>query len=92
MLRCRDITELLHDYVEGLLEPSVEQELDGHLADCPGCTAFVKTYRQTMTLSRDLRCEDIPPELQRKLRSFIKQKVQRPGLWSRLRARLTGSA
>ena len=92
MLRCRDIRELLHDYVEGLLEPSVEQALDGHLADCPGCMAFVKTYRQTIRLSRDLRCEDIPLELQQKLRSFIKQKLQKPSLWSRLRARLTGSA
>ena len=92
MLRCRDISALLHDYAEGLLDPSVQQALDGHLADCPGCTAFVKTYRQTMTLSRDLRCEDIPAELQRKLRSFIKQNVRKPSLWSRLRARLTGSA
>ncbi len=92
MLRCRDIGELLHDYAEGLLEPSVEQALDGHLADCPGCTAFVKTYRRTIALSGDLRCEDIPPELQRKLRSFIKQRILKPNLWARLRARLTGSA
>ncbi len=91
MLRCRDIGNLLHDYAEGLLEPSVSQQLDRHLANCPGCLAFVKTYRHTVTLSRDLRCEDIPPELQQKLGSFIKEKLHRPGLWSRLRARLTGS-
>lgn len=91
MFRCRDMGRLLHDYVEGLIEPSVRQQLDEHLADCPGCIAFVNTYKQTISLSKDLRCEDIPPELQHKLRSFIKQKLNKPSLWSRLRACLTGS-
>ncbi len=92
MLKCRDIGRLLHDYVEGLLESSVSRQLDEHLADCSGCVAFVNTYKQTISLSKDLRCEEIPPELQQKLRSFIKEKLQKPSLGSRLRARLTGSA
>lgn len=79
MIRCRDISDLLLDYVEESLTPSVREELDQHLADCPGCLAFVRTYRHTSALSRDLRCEDIPPELQRKLRSFIQQRLRRPG-------------
>ena len=91
MLKCRDVGNFLHDYVEGSLEPNVSQQLDGHLADCPGCVAFIKTYKDTITVSRDLRCEDVPPELKQKLRSFMKQKLQKPSLWSRLRARLTGS-
>lgn len=76
MLKCRDIGTLLHDYVEGALEPSVRTQLDAHLADCPGCLAFINTYRHTVHLSKELRCEDIPPELQHKLRTFIKEKLQ----------------
>ena len=91
MLRCHDVGKLLHDYIEGSLEPDVSQQLDAHLADCPGCVASVKTYKQTINLSRDLRCEDIPPKLQRKLRSFLKQKLRKPSLWARIRARLIGS-
>jgi len=81
----------LYDYVEGRVESSVSQQLSQHLADCPGCLAFINTYKQTTTLSKDLRCEEIPPELQRKLRSFIKERLHQPSLWARLRARLTGS-
>ena len=78
MTNCRDVSTLLHDYVEGLLEPSVSQQLEAHLADCPGCVASTKTYRQTIELSKDLRCEGIPPELQKKLRSFLKNKLRKP--------------
>jgi len=93
MFKCRDIGQLLHDYAEGLLGLQVQQQLEQHLADCPGCTAFVNTYKQTIHLSKELRCEEIPPELQEKLRSFIRAKLAspRPHFWQRLRFRLTGS-
>ena len=78
MTTCRQISTLLHDYVEGALEPSVSQELQAHLADCPGCVASVKTYQKTIELSKDLRCEEISPELQQKLRSFLKGKLRKP--------------
>jgi len=90
MLRCRDVGQLLYEYVEQRLEPPISQQLEQHLADCPGCLAFINTYKQTVRVSADLHCKDIPPELQRKLRSFIKTKLSshRPTLWERLRSRL----
>ena len=88
MLRCRDISNLLHEYLEGGLEPAVRQQLDAHLADCPGCLGFLNTYRHTVSVAHDLRCEDIPPELQSKLRSFIKQKLEHPSVMDRIRRRL----
>lgn len=78
MLKCRDIGNLLLDYLEGALAPSVRTQLDAHLADCPGCVAFINTYSHTINLARDLRCEDIPAELQLKLRSFLKAKLDKP--------------
>ncbi len=84
MIRCREIGQLLYDYVEGLLEPSLKGKLDQHLSDCPGCTSFINTYKETTKLSKALKCEEIPPELQRKLRSFIKENLKKPSLWQRI--------
>ena len=88
MFKCRDVGQLLYEYVEKRLEPPVIQQLEQHLADCPGCLAFINTYKQTMRLSSELRCRDIPPELQQKLRSFIKTKLapHSPNLWDRFRS------
>lgn len=92
MLRCRDTMSLLHDYLEGALEPGLRRQLDEHLADCPGCLGFVNTYRHTVSVAGDLRSEDIPADLRRKLRSFIKQKIEKRSLLARLRGRLRGSS
>ena len=78
MKNCREIGQLLHDYVEGVLELSVSQQLQTHLADCPGCVASIKTYERTIELAKDLRCEEIPLALQQKLRSFLKDKPRQP--------------
>lgn len=91
MFRCRDVGQLLYEYVEERLEPPVSQQLEQHLADCPGCLAFINTYKQTIRLSDGLRPTEMPPELQQKLRSFITTKLSSRRLtwWQRLWARLT---
>jgi len=93
MLKCRDVGQLLYEYVEQRLEPPISQQLEQHLADCPGCLAFINTYKQTIQLSHELKDADIPAELHQKLQSFIETKLtsHRPSLWQRLRSRLAGS-
>ncbi len=69
-----------------------KQALEAHLADCTGRLAFINTYQQTIRLSDGLRPTEMPPELQQKLRSFIKIKrsSRQPTWWQRLRSSLTG--
>lgn len=94
MLKCRDIGKFLYDYVDGSLDPGTSQQLEQHLADCPGCLAFINTYRQTIKLSSELCPKDMPPELKQKLRSFIKAKAlgHQPGFFQRLWLFLTRSS
>ena len=47
-IACRDVVELLTDYLEDALDPSTRAELEAHLALCPGCAAYLEQLRQTI--------------------------------------------
>lgn len=70
---CRGVVDLLCDYLEEDLHPDEKQELDSHMADCPPCLTFLKTYRKTSEMCKSLRPEDIPPELKERLKEFLKK-------------------
>ncbi len=76
MFRCRDIVELLGEYIDGELDPGTAEALRAHLADCWECMAFIKTYRGTVRMTRQLREEQIPPALRERLLTFLRQQNQ----------------
>jgi hypothetical protein len=53
-LACRQLVELVADYLEGLLSEKVMADVEDHLAGCDGCTAYVSQIRQTIAELRRL--------------------------------------
>jgi len=53
-LSCKELVELVTDYLEGVLDPSRLAALDAHLAGCDGCGAYVEQMRQTVAALRGL--------------------------------------
>jgi anti-sigma factor RsiW len=49
---CKQATSLIADYVTGALAATVARSFEKHLAICPDCVAFLKTYRKTVELTR----------------------------------------
>lgn len=76
MLRCRDIVELLEDYLDGALDPETTSALEAHLADCQDCTAFINTYRGTVQSSRALSERQLPRELRERLITFLRRQAR----------------
>ena len=61
-LRCDELVELVTPYLEGELTPAEVARVDHHLAQCPGCDAYVNQMRQTIALAGHLPPEVIPDE------------------------------
>ena len=52
LLTCREFVELLYDYLLGLLGAERTAELNAHLATCPSCVAYLKTYEASIRMGR----------------------------------------
>lgn len=52
MTNCRELIEFLDDYVADALAPSVRAAFEEHLARCPYCRDYLKTYRDSIQLAK----------------------------------------
>ncbi|MEY2475270.1 MAG: hypothetical protein QOG87_585 [Actinomycetota bacterium] len=59
---CRDAVELVTAYLEGQLPARDRARLEGHLADCPHCTAYVEQMRTTVAVLGRARPEPVDAE------------------------------
>lgn len=58
-LVCRQIVEMITDYLEGALSRSERRRFDAHLAGCEHCTEYLEQMRATIRLTGRLRTEDL---------------------------------
>lgn len=70
-LACADGVPLLMDYLEDLLPAEDRMAIDAHLAGCPRCVAFVKSYRETPRILRAATAAAMPAELRAALARFL---------------------
>ena len=71
-MECRQIAELLGDYLDGTLPKATRELLEWHIEGCPPCVAFVNTYRGTVNATRKLSDVPIPTELKQRLLNVLK--------------------
>ena len=50
-LACRELVELVTDYLEDALPAAERERFAAHLADCEGCDAYVEQVRATIRLA-----------------------------------------
>ena len=74
---CREMVDLLVDYLDGELSVGTTMDLEKHLKGCDNCLAFLNTYRKAVSLSQKLEYGDIPAELQKRLRDFLSDKMNK---------------
>ena len=60
-LTCRDLAGFAADYVDGALDPRERARFDAHVAGCPGCASYLRTYAETIRLAKDAHADDPLP-------------------------------
>jgi anti-sigma factor RsiW len=66
-MKCRDVVELMTDYLDGALSSADRVRFEEHIAGCDGCRAYLEQMRATRSLTVKLAEEPIPEKLQDEL-------------------------
>ena len=76
--RCRRLFATLSDYMDGLVDDAVCEQMDRHIADCQPCQAFLSSLQQAVKVCRSYRpacdsrrTEELRRELMMKYRHAI---------------------
>jgi len=66
-LTCRELVELVTDYLERALPDDVRASLERHLGDCGDCREYLRQIELTIAVVGRLRDDDLPPGLRNAL-------------------------
>jgi anti-sigma factor RsiW len=66
-LSCRELVELVTDYLEGALDRRTRSRFERHISGCPHCTAYLEQIRETVRLTGMLREDQLEPQAREEL-------------------------
>jgi anti-sigma factor RsiW len=58
-MTCKELVELVTDYLEGNLPGEIRRQMDQHLSGCDGCSHYLEQMRQTIRLTGQVREESL---------------------------------
>ena len=56
-ISCREVVEIVTDYLEGALAPEDASRMEAHLEACPPCGIYVEQIRTTRRLAAEAEAE-----------------------------------
>lgn len=66
-ITCRELVELVTDYLEGALSPTDQARFEDHLGICEDCVTYVEQIRTTAAASGRLSEEQLDPAVRERL-------------------------
>lgn len=73
---CKDVVDNILEYIDSELDDETLKALEGHAAECPECSEFVRTYKKMLWLSGKLKEKTfVTPEIRDRLKELLKKKV-----------------
>ena len=64
---CRELVEVITDYLEDRLSPVDRARFEAHLAECEACRTYLEQFRRTIRALGRLPEESLSPEVRNAL-------------------------
>jgi hypothetical protein len=69
-LVCRELVELVTDYLEEALSPALRERFEAHLQVCSGCQLYLGQMRLVIRALHDPHDGSLPPEVAERMLSW----------------------
>ena len=69
-LTCRELVELVTDYLEGALPAHERARFEAHLGECEACAAYVEQMRTTVRLTQAAGTAEPAPGMDALMEAF----------------------
>ncbi len=70
---CKEVFELLSQYLDAELEGAACDEIEQHLAGCQPCIEFLNSLRRSIRLCHECESSEAPPPLSASERDQLRQ-------------------
>jgi RNA polymerase sigma-70 factor (ECF subfamily) len=74
---CRKYFERISEYLNGELDDEICREIETHLKECPECRECLDSLKKTIQLCKEAGKEAIPPDIRERLRSNLRELLDR---------------
>ncbi len=72
-MTCRELVELVTDYLEGRLPDATQAQIAEHLTACDGCTVYIEQMRLTLTALGRIPEETVTPAAREELIAIFRE-------------------
>jgi anti-sigma factor RsiW len=72
-LLCREVVELVTDYLEGALSKADRERFEAHLAHCPHCSEYLEQMRTTIAAVGRIEPEALSTDAQQDLTALYRR-------------------
>lgn len=62
-ITCQQLIDFIMSYLDDELPVEQRAEFDRHMAACPSCVDYVKTYEKTVSLAKTCSTDALPDEV-----------------------------
>ena len=62
-ITCQQLIDFIMSYLDDELPPAQRSEFDRHMAACPSCVDYLKTYEKTIELAKTCADDPVPDEV-----------------------------
>ena len=72
-MSCREVVELVNDYLDQVLEPEEASLFEQHVNFCDGCDWYLEQMRTTISTVGRITEEEVPPVTRDKLLAAFRE-------------------